>query len=164
MAVPRRWKWFVAIAVVAIVLDQVSKLWARHALAPGQSVAFIDGLWDWRLSFNPGASFNLFDSQTGARVLLSVLAIGAVGAMAWMVARARDDQRLYAIALGLVAGGAAGNVIDRIGSGEVTDFALWHWRDHYWPMFNVADAALVIGVVLLLLSGKPAPKRDVPAR
>lgn len=162
MAFARRWRWFVAIAAVAIVLDQLSKVWARHALAPGESVAFIPGVWDWRLSFNPGASFNLFERFGGARVLLSIMAVGAIAAMAWMVARARDDQRRYVIALGLIAGGAAGNLIDRLHAGVVTDFALWHWKDAaYWPMFNVADAALVVGVVILLFSG--APRSSSPA-
>lgn len=159
MVVPRRWKVFFAVAVLVIALDQGSKLWARHALVPDQSVPFVDGYWDWRLSFNPGSAFNLFETDAGARVFLSVVGVAAVGAMVWMVLRARDDQRRLVVGLALVAGGAIGNLIDRVASGAVTDFALWHWRDRaYWPMFNVADAMLVIGVaVLLLTSARPAP-------
>ncbi len=155
MQVPRRWKLFLLFAIAAIALDQGSKIWARHALVAGQDVSFVDGFWDWRLSFNPGASFNLFERFGGARLLLSVIGIGAIGVIGWMVARARDDQPRMVAALGLIAGGAVGNLVDRIGSGVVTDFALWHWHERaYWPMFNVADAALVVGVGLLLLSGK----------
>jgi signal peptidase II len=154
----RRWKIFLIVAVAAIALDQGSKLWARQALTEGHSVPLIDGFWDWRLSFNHGASFNLLESVGGARVILSVLGLAALGAIAWMVARARDDAGRTVVGLGLIFGGAAGNLIDRIGSGVVTDFALWHWKDRaFWPMFNVADAALVIGVALLLLSGGPRP-------
>lgn len=153
MPVARRWKLFVAIAIAAIALDQGSKLWARHALDVGHSVPFVGGYWDWRLSFNPGASFNLFDSAAGARIFLTVIGLCAVGAVGWMVSRARDEQRWTIAGLALVAGGALGNLIDRIVHGEVTDFALWHWGDRaYWPMFNVADAALVIGVAILVLA------------
>jgi signal peptidase II len=160
MALARRWKWFLAIAALAIGLDQLSKLWARHALVPGARVAFLDGFWDWRLSFNPGASFNLFDGATGARVFLSVVGLAAVGVIAWMVRRARDDQRLLVAGLGLVAGGAAGNLIDRIAHGVVTDFALWHWHEAaFWPMFNIADAALVLGVAFLLVAGGSGTRR-----
>jgi signal peptidase II len=163
-----RWKWFGAMAVAAVVLDQASKLWARRALVPGRPVAFVDGYWDWQLSFNHGASFNLLQSQTGARVVLSIIATVAVVAIGWMVHRARDDQRWTVAALGLVAGGALGNLIDRIGSGVVTDFALWHWNDRaYWPMFNVADAALVVGAGILLIAGMrkaPGAQRAAPAR
>jgi signal peptidase II len=158
MPVARRWKLFLAIAIAAIALDQGSKLWARHALDVGRDVPFVDGYWDWRLSFNPGASFNLFDSTTGARILLTVVGILAVGAITWMVRRARDEQRWTIAGLALVAGGALGNLIDRVLHGVVTDFTLWHWGEHYWPMFNVADAALVIGVAILIL----APTKSTP--
>jgi signal peptidase II len=160
MPVARRWKLFVAIGIAAIVLDQLSKYWARHALSVGHAVPFVDGYWDWQLSFNPGASFNLFDSTAGARIFLTILGLGALGVIGWMVRRARDDQRWTIVGLALVAGGALGNLIDRVVHGVVTDFALWHWGDHaFWPMFNVADAALVIGVVILVLAPARAPRR-----
>ena len=156
MPLARRWKLFATLAAIAVFLDQASKLWARHALEVGRSVPFVDGYWDWRLSYNPGASFNLFDSATGARIFLSIMAVVAIGAMIFMVARARDDQRTTIAGLGLVVGGALGNLIDRLAHGVVTDFTLWHWGEHYWPMFNVADAALVIGVALLLWPARTA--------
>lgn len=156
MPLARRWKLYLSIAAVAVALDQLSKLWARHALEVGRSVPVVDGYWDWRLSYNPGASFNLFDSATGARVFLSIMAVGAIAVVTWMVSRAKDDQRRTVAGLALVVGGALGNLIDRIVHGVVTDFTLWHWQQHYWPMFNVADAALVIGVVLLVWPAKTA--------
>ncbi|HTJ43407.1 MAG TPA: signal peptidase II [Kofleriaceae bacterium] len=163
MALARRWRWFLAIGAIAILADQLTKLWARHALVPGQRVALVDGYWDWRLSFNPGASFNLFESATGARIFLSVVGVAALGVIGWMVKRASDAQRLHVIGLGLIAGGAAGNLVDRIANGVVTDFALWHWGERaFWPMFNVADAALVLGVAILLVSGS-AKSRVVAA-
>jgi signal peptidase II len=165
MQVPRRWKVFSIVAIAAIAIDQGSKLWARQALAVGERVPVVDGYWDWRLSFNPGASFNLFESAAGARIFLSVIGLVAIGVIAWMVRRARDDQRATVIGLALIAGGALGNLVDRVTQGVVTDFALWHWGDRaFWPMFNVADAALVVGVgVLLIASGKPAARGSVHA-
>ena len=68
-----------------------------------------------------------------------------------MVYKARDEQRRLMIGLGLVGGGAIGNVIDRVAFGKVTDFVVWKWHTHEWPTFNVADAALCVGVGLLFL-------------
>jgi signal peptidase II len=162
MNLPRRWKLFAIAGSVALVADQATKLWARASLTPGVRVPVIDGAWDWDLSFNPGASFSSFTGMAGARVILSALALVALGAVGWMVHRARDDQRGLAAGLGLVAGGALGNLIDRIATGAVTDFAAWHWGDHRWPTFNIADAALLIGVVVLAL-GSRGPRRVTTA-
>ena len=183
MTLPRRWKVFLLVAFVSLALDQASKVWARHALpakpmianvdcstdvvekirdaqCAGAAVPVVGGYWDWRLSMNPGSAFGLFHSQGGARVLLSIVGLLAVGGMCWMVRKAKDRQTWLVVALGLVAGGAIGNLVDRIWYGVVTDFTLWHWQDKAeWPVFNVADVALVIGVGLLLLDvGKDGKK------
>ena len=185
----RRWKVFLLIALFTLAADQASKVWARASLPthPGEcaipddvvarkcvgaAVPVIDGFWDWRLSFNPGSAFGLFHGQTGARIFLSVIGVIAVGAMVWMVHRARDHQRALLWALGLVAGGAVGNLIDRMYFGVVTDFVLWRYKTTEWPVFNVADVALVVGVVLMFFDvgrepktakGKAAPVASAPA-
>jgi len=165
---PRRWKIFLLVAFVSIAADQATKIWARSSLpvigncnsipddivsfqCQGKPVSVIDGIWDWRLSMNPGSAFGLFNSQAGARVLLSVVGILAVGGMIWMLRKAREEQKGLIWALGLVAGGAIGNLIDRIIYGVVTDFVLWHYHGHEWPVFNVADVVLVVGVGLMFL-------------
>jgi signal peptidase II len=177
---PRRWKYFLIITLVCLFADQATKVWARETLPTHpancdvpddilarkcfvRSVSVIDGYWDWQLSFNPGASFSLFRGQAGARVFLSVLALAAVGGMAWMVRKAREDQRALIWALGLVAGGALGNAIDRIRFGVVTDFIHWHWKSHDWPIFNVADITLMLGVGLMFVDilGEAKRKREV---
>jgi signal peptidase II len=181
---PRRWKIFLLVAFLSLAADQATKIWARASLpvtaihgrvadgacrlpadvvshnCQGEAVPVIDGIWEWRLSFNTGSAFGLFHSQSGARVLLSLVGIIAVGAMLWMVRKARDHQRALLWALGLVAGGAVGNLADRIYFGVVTDFVLWRYKTTEWPVFNVADVALVIGVGLMFLDvGKdPKPK------
>ncbi len=161
MALPVRWRLFAIAGAIALVADQASKIWARASLTPGVRASFIDGAWDWQLSFNPGASFSSFAGFSGARVLLSLLALAALGAIGWMVHRAREDQRGLAVGLGLIAGGALGNLIDRVAMGAVTDFIGWHWGPHRWPTFNIADATLLIGVVMLAIGSRPA--RTTPA-
>jgi signal peptidase II len=148
----RRWTIFLAAGVASFVADLATKIWARHSLSLGRPVELIDGYWDWRLSMNPGASFNLFHGVGGARVILTAIAVLALAVIVWVVKRSRDEQRLLAWGLGLVAGGTLGNLVDRVASGVVTDFVRWHWRDQAsWPIFNVADVALAVGVGLMLL-------------
>ena len=177
---PRRWKIFILVAFISLVLDQGTKIWARHSLPLdpaarcqdevvekianrecfGHPVTVISDMWDWRLSMNPGSAFGLFHSAGGARIFLSLVGIGALFGMAWMVRRAKDKQTWLVLALGLIAGGAIGNLVDRIYYGVVTDFILWHYKDTEWPVFNVADAVLVVGVLLLVFDvGKDDKKK-----
>lgn len=152
----RRWKIFAAVGVATFVFDQITKYWARAALPVndqgyGLPVVVIENFFEWRLSYNTGSAFGLFGSIGGARVFLTIVGIIAVGAILWMVKQARDDQTRLNWALGLVAGGAIGNIYDRVLFGKVTDFVVWKYYDKEWPTFNVADVALVIGVGLLFL-------------
>ena len=153
---PRRYKIFLWVGVVSLVLDQLTKWWARGLPTDergyGIAVPVIENFWDWRLSFNTGSAFGMFSSADGARVGLTLVGILAVAAMVWMLHKSRDEQTLLTWSLGLVVGGAIGNVIDRIAFGKVTDFVVWKWYEHEWPTFNIADVALVVGVALLLLS------------
>jgi signal peptidase II len=155
----RRWKIFLFIGFLTLVADQITKVWARTLpaqLAPngqryGVAQPVIENFFDWRLSFNKGSAFSLFGEMSGARVFLTVVGVAAVLIILYMLHRARNDQTRLIYALGLVAGGAIGNLIDRIAFGQVTDFVVWKYYDKEWPTFNVADVALVIGVGLLFL-------------
>lgn len=155
----RRWKIFTIVGLLSLIADQLTKVWARTLPAFttadgrtfGKAVEVIPNFWDWRLSHNPGSAFGMFGGTDGARIFLSVIGIAAVAAIAWMVQKGRDDQRRLMWALGLVAGGAVGNLMDRIYHGVVTDFVVWKYYAHEWPTFNVADVTLVIGVALLFL-------------
>jgi signal peptidase II len=141
----------------------------RPPLCRAEAAPVIDGFWHWRLSMNPGSAFGLFSSQGGARIGLSVVGIVAVLGMLWMLRKARGDQKILHWALALVAGGAVGNLIDRIYFGVVTDFILWHvgpynphqlrW-EHEWPVFNVADVVLVIGVALMFIDIQKEGRRE----
>ena len=132
-------------------------------LAPdchGDPVAVIDGFWQWKLSMNPGSAFGMFSSQNGARIGLSVVGLIAVFGMVWMLRKARSDQKILHWALALVAGGAVGNLIDRMYFGVVTDFVLWYRGSHEWPVFNVADVVLVIGVGLMFIDIQKEGRRE----
>ena len=147
----RRYKLFASIAVLTIVLDQLTKWLARDKLVLGHGVAVIKGYWDWRLSYNTGSAFGMFAGQSGSRVFLSIVGVVATVAIVLILRKARDDQKWMTAALALVAGGAIGNVIDRILDGKVTDFVVWKLGKSEWPAFNIADCALVIGVAIMFL-------------
>jgi len=167
MSVGRR-AWIVASVVFAITFafDQGSKAWARTlpvappgCALPGDLLAHrcggvpqpvIAGYWDWELAFNPGAAFSSLTGGAGTQVLLVLIAAIALIGIGVVAARTRPEQRLRRFGLAMIAGGALGNLVDRIRDGAVTDFIRWHWHEHRWPIFNVADAALLIGVALLL--------------
>jgi signal peptidase II len=152
-----KYRWFAAVFVLSVALDQASKVWARHALRPIYPAVktIIPGFWDLRYSENPGSAFGLFRGVPGARYLLFVIGIGALIIVATYLRKAAPDARRLGAELGLLAGGALGNVIDRILYGRVTDFIVWKAAGHEWPTFNIADAALVVGVIGLLFDMKP---------
>jgi signal peptidase II len=171
------WILFAVIAGLCLAADQASKVWARHSLpvhpadcevpagiadrqCVGVAVSVVPDHWDWRLSMNHGSAFGLFSSQEGARIFLSVIGVLAVFGMLWMLRKSRPDQRVLHVALALVAGGAVGNLIDRIYFGVVTDFVLWRWKTKEWPVFNVADVVLVVGVGLMFLDMAREGKRE----
>jgi signal peptidase II len=156
--VTRRWKLFVLVALPAIALDQLTKLWARTALPTdeygrGIRVSVIENFFDWQLAYNTGAAFSLLANAGGARIFFTVAALAAVGFILWTVRSTPEERPAAITALALIAGGAVGNLIDRVAAGKVTDFVLWRYYEHTWPIFNVADAALSVGVVLFLIAG-----------
>jgi len=160
-----RYKLFTWVAAVTLVFDQATKIAARAMLEHdgqyGTPVVVIQNFFDWRLSYNFGSAFGLFGGLDGARVGLTVVGLIAVAAILWMLKTATDDQRRLVWGLGLVGGGAVGNIIDRVWFGKVTDFIVWKYHTHEWPTFNIADAALVIGVGFLFLDlGKDATRAD----
>jgi len=146
---PRRWKLLLWIGSLSILVDQLTKYWARANFSDGPSVV-IDGYWDFVLAWNTGSAFSMFENLGHGRILLSVVALVAIGAIVSMVHKAEDKQTGFVVALSLMAGGAIGNVIDRLYFGKVTDFVLWKYHGHQWPVFNVADIALVVAVVLFV--------------
>jgi signal peptidase II len=183
----KKWVLFTVVTILSLAADQVTKIWARAALpvighgtgpggncvvpddiiarvCGGDRVKFLGDWWSWRLSMNPGSAFGLFSSQSGARIFLSIVGIAAVVGMVHMLRKARIDQKVLHWALALVAGGAIGNLVDRIFIGNVTDFVLWQYHEHEWPVFNVADVVLVVGVGLMFIDIQKENKREKAAK
>jgi signal peptidase II len=163
---------FAVIVLATLAADQGSKVWA-HMLPvtpagcaqPAELLAYrcagvpqpvVDGYWDWELAYNPGIAFSTFAAVTGRagmQVILALFAALALVGIAVLALRTDPAERWKRAAYALVAGGALGNLVDRLHDGAVTDFVRWRIHEHRWPIFNVADAALVVGVVVLLIDG-----------
>jgi signal peptidase II len=143
----RRWLLLAAFIVVA---DQISKFAILGRLQHGQRVELVPGWFDLTLVYNTGAAFSFLAGAGGWQRWLFV-GIGAIASLfiIWMLAR-HAGQRLFALALSLIMGGAVGNVIDRLVHGKVVDFLLVYRDPWYWPAFNVADSAISIGALLLI--------------
>jgi signal peptidase II len=155
---PKAGHWY-ALAGVVIVLDQLSKWLVLENIGFGETI-YVAPFWNWVLTFNPGAAFSLLADQPGwQRWLFTVLALGVAGWIAVML-RQHPQQRLQALALTLVMGGALGNVIDRVRFGAVVDFVQWHVAGYYWPAFNVADSAITLGAVLLVIEQLTAGRKQ----
>jgi signal peptidase II len=142
------------VALAAALIDQASKLYLLFVYELGaRGRVEVTPFLDFVLTKNTGISYGLFQSQgaLGQWILLLIKAAAVVFLVVWL---ARSATRLTALSLGLIIGGAVGNAIDRLAYGWVADFVLFHintatWR-FYWYVFNLADVAIVAGVVGLL--------------
>jgi len=138
-----------AIAAVVVAFDQWTKHWASASLAGRPNVPVIGDLVQLTYTRNSGVAFGLGAGLPFPYYVFSILAIIAILVM---VMRRRVTHGPRHLALALIMGGAIGNLIDRLASGEVVDFILLSWRRWQFPVFNVADSAVTIGVVLFALS------------
>lgn len=146
------------LSLLVVVLDQLSKFWIM-ARFEEYEVLTVWPVFNLTLVYNTGAAFSFLSDAGGwQRWFFIVLGIVVSLVMVFWLTRLRPVERLTGVGLALVVGGAVGNIIDRIWWGKVVDFLQWHWQDWYWPSFNVADSAITIGVVLLLIDGLRAPK------
>ncbi|MFP2959586.1 signal peptidase II [Myxococcus sp. 1LA] len=128
---------------------------------------FIEDYWHFRYVENPGAAWGIFGGMPEGvrRAFFLVVSLVAMGFIVTMYRRTPVEQRLSRLSLALVTGGALGNFMDRLLRGYVIDFIDWHWRNQpgmRWPTFNVADVAISVGVVLMLLDSLRAPKTPNP--
>ena len=147
----RAWRWGVAVAALVVAADQALKWWVLVAIMTPPRTVPVTPFFNLVLAWNRGISFGLFDSQqVWIAWLLVVIAIVIVVVLAVWLGRA--ESRLLALALGMVIGGAVGNVVDRLRfGGPVMDFLDFHLFGYHWPAFNVADAAISVGAVALVL-------------
>lgn len=147
-----------ALAGLVVLLDQLTKYAVLQALRYGEVVP-VTGFFNLVLTYNRGVAFGLLASDYWWKpYFLAAVALAIVaGLLYWL---ARQHGLWPRICVGLIVGGAIGNVIDRFGQPGVVDFLDFHVAGYHWPAFNLADSAIVVGVAMLLLDGlfAPAPK------
>jgi signal peptidase II len=170
-----KYLYLTIIAPLVVIADQVTKWLAASnlqplaSLRPGERfVTVIDGFFRFKYVENPGAAWGLLrDASAGFRIpFFIIVSIIAIGVIMWFFKKVEPKQRMLASAIALVLGGAVGNLIDRIVMGRVIDFIDWYVTfdspmdlglfvidagEKHWPTFNVADAAITIGVILLMV-------------
>jgi signal peptidase II len=143
------------VAITVVFLDQLSKLgvlvlFAGRAL--GDRMWNLTPFFDLVLTFNRGMSFGLFNNGAGLNALLfSLMAAVIVAVLLWWLSRV--EHPFLAVAIGMIVGGAVGNVVDRLRFGAVVDFLYFHAGAWYWPAFNLADSAICLGVAAMLFDG-----------
>lgn len=147
----KAWPWF-GLALAIVAADQATKALVLARFSPGEAVV-VTPYFNLVLVYNRGAAFSFLSDapgwQTPLLVGFALVAMGVVGYLLW-----RSPERwILSAALGLILGGALGNVIDRLRFGQVVDFLDVHAGAWHWPAFNVADSAITVGAVLLILDG-----------
>ena len=131
-----------------MVVDQVSKVWIERSLLPGCGMQILPGFFSLTRVHNTGVAFGM---AQGNNLLTGVLALGILILSVWVVRGWDWEKRWVQVVAGMVAGGAIGNLIDRVRLGYVLDFVDFHYGRWSWPAFNIADSAISVGVTLLVL-------------
>ncbi|WP_219704252.1 signal peptidase II [Marinomonas lutimaris] len=153
-------RWW-ALALILFVLDWVTKQAVVSNLFYGQEIAVFP-FFDLTLRYNTGAAFS-FLAQAGGwqRWFFSFIALAVVVGISWRLVKIAETNRLESLALTFVLGGAIGNLYDRLVYGHVVDFLQFHWQQSwYFPAFNLADSAITIGVILMLLESFVSKKQE----
>ena len=159
---------------LVLIADQVTKALAVSYLHPRGVVSVIDGFFRLKYTENPGAAWGLLRtaSPTFRIPFFIIVSLLAIGLIVWFFRRIEPHKKLLPLAISLVMGGALGNLIDRVRMGKVVDFVDWYITiggdEKHWPTFNVADAAITVGVALLIIEMfigyKKEPKQAKPVK
>ncbi len=138
----------IVLAIVAVAVDQLTKWLVSTRMALYSEIEIIPGFFSLQFVYNTGAAFGML--RNGRWFFVAVAALAVAGILYYL--RQPDSRHpVMRTALGLIMGGAVGNMIDRIATGRVVDFLLFYWRDYYFPNFNVADICVTVGVGLLFV-------------
>jgi len=135
-----------------LLLDQLSKRYVLQVLDPGDIVPVIPGFFNIVLTFNPGAAFGIFGGlpETSRHIVLGLTTALALVFVIYFLIYEYYHDFIGQVALVLIMGGAAGNIVDRLLLGEVVDFLDFYFGNYHWPAFNVADSAICIGVAIII--------------
>lgn len=143
-----RWLW---VAVIVLALDRITKVAIQHYFQLYDSIR-LTPFFNLTLAYNKGAAFSFLNSAAGWQTWLfgAIASLVCLSLLVWL-SRLPRVARWVPIALALIIGGALGNLWDRISYGHVIDFIQWHIANFYWPVFNVADSAICVGAVMLVI-------------
>ena len=146
-----RYTLFATIAIVGILIDQITKIAVDRSMQLFDSIPIIEHFFHLTYVRNRGAAFSFLSNASWR--LPFFISVSIIAAIVILVAfqKMRDDQKLAHTSLALIFSGAVGNLIDRVRLGEVIDFLDAHWYRHHWPAFNVADSLICVGVFLLAI-------------
>ena len=164
-ALTAKWRPTAAWGGAVLALDLGTKAAVSRFLSPGEAVAVINDFFNLVLAYNTGAAFSLLAGEGSPEqsLKMALLAVLALLPFLYFFIQAAPGDRNRLAALGLILGGALGNIHDRLRWGAVVDFLDFHWRGLHWPAFNIADTAICLGAGLLGLSiwrEKPLPPED----
>ena len=148
----KKYKTLLLIIVGMVFLDQATKLYIDSNMELHQSIQVIKNFFQITYIRNSGAAFGILSGFKSLWLTLffMLISVVAIGIIMFYYHKTPENQRLTLVSFALIMSGATGNFIDRVFYGEVIDFLYFHWYQHYWPAFNVADSCITIGVSLLL--------------
>lgn len=152
----------ILLGVCVFLLDLWTKWLVMTRLVAWEQVDLIPGVFALQFVYNPGAAFGMLAHQQWLFISVSVFAVGAI---LYLMRRPEYQVSPLPVALGLLLGGAVGNLVDRVRYGQVVDFLLLYWQDWRFPNFNVADIGITVGVGLfilhLMLTGEESKREDL---
>ncbi len=147
----KNYRFFALTVGITLLLDQLSKIYIDRNFEISQSRRVISNFFHITYVRNPGAAFGMLaDSAIRVPFFIGISLLASLGIL-WYIRRVPAEKYWLHLALGLILGGALGNLIDRIRLGEVIDFIDVHWYNYHWPAFNIADSAICVGVGIMLI-------------
>lgn len=147
----------IILSIIFLIIDQITKILVVNSLVPGENIEIIKNIFSIIYTNNTGAAFSIL---LGKRIFLIVVAILIIGILLYYIKKNKVDGKLNIIAFSLIIGGSLGNLIDRIVRGYVVDFISIKLGSYNFPIFNVADTLIVVGVFLLLIKNTGGNKND----
>jgi signal peptidase II len=154
--------WYLAISVVVVIVDQLTKYWVSATLQGDGDIAVIRGFLNFSYTENQGIAFGMLNNGNMKWLLVGVSMV-AIAVVIFYLIRTAPGNRALLFSLALLAGGICGNLIDRIRMGRVIDFIEVYYGNHQFPVFNAADAAITVGALLLALDLFLTPQPEVHA-
>lgn len=147
------WGWLALIIALVLAADQATKRAIEGYTSPDYFRVIIPGFLNLIQTHNPGVAFSMFAQahSPAVRFILVLFSVGVIAFLFWLLAARRAGGPAGQIGMSLIIGGAMGNVLDRFTRSGVTDFIDVHIQNHHWPTFNLADSAILIGAILVLM-------------